>query len=783
MRFSIFLPISVVGVAILIGGNISIQAQVPTVISYQGILTDANGIALPDGEYDVTFQLYAQPTGGAALWSETQRIRMEKGVFNVILGSVNALNGVDFSQPLWLGITVAGQEEFRPRVQLTAVPYSLMAKRVEQDAIGTFEIADGSITLSKINTEGASKGQIMKFDGDRLVWDWDLAAAFTLPFQDTVTLTDVPAFWIVQKGVAPVARFEARNDGAGSVLEVISEGPAPAIEVENRFPVRFDASAIRAVSEGIAPTIYVSNTGDLADGSAIVAYSESDPQNNDPSAGSATIVAAHGEGWGAAIEASNFGKGGAAELYVDTSSRSVTLNVESFSRYHSTVARFAYGPVAGNYTPNRPVVEIWKRGHASDALRVIDSLGSGYTAAFYKPRDAQTGQLRNKAVLYAEGATDRYFDAPIARLKQTGSGYGLMVDLTDSGSVAAGVVVQHQGRGTGVKVVTERLQESLQTPDIEASFYVENRSHSSSPVVFVYNKSNNSTGVALDVLQRGGGIALRVVRADTSHSTSAALFKGWTNGTPGSDPYADDAVVRIESDYLGFVAGVALSVKGGVVMESRGFFPALRLRANPPMITALVVDTGSVEFGDDLQVDGSINSDTRITVGGVGLNSVVIQRTFTQFPGDLSVGGNVGISGNLTVSGTITKGGGSFRIDHPLDPENKYLYHFFVESSEMKNVYDGIVVCDQRGEAVVELPEWFEALNEDFRYQLTCVGGYAPVYIKEEIRDNRFVIAGGKPGLKVSWQVTGIRKDKWALEHRMPIEQEKPRSQRMGVQR
>jgi hypothetical protein len=131
-------------------------------------------------------------------------------------------------------------------------------------------------------------------------------------------------------------------------------------------------------------------------------------------------------------------------------------------------------------------------------------------------------------------------------------------------------------------------------------------------------------------------------------------------------------------------------------------------------------------------------------------------------------------SGNLRCTGTLSKGSGTFVIDHPLDPENKYLYHSFVESPDMMNIYNGNVVLDERGEAVVTLPEWFEALNREFRYQLTCIGGFAQVYIAEEIRDNQFTIAGGTPGLKVSWQVTGVRQDPFAEAHRVQVEVDKP---------
>lgn len=131
--------------------------------------------------------------------------------------------------------------------------------------------------------------------------------------------------------------------------------------------------------------------------------------------------------------------------------------------------------------------------------------------------------------------------------------------------------------------------------------------------------------------------------------------------------------------------------------------------------------------------------------------------------------------GNVYVSGTLSKTAGSFKIDHPLDPANKYLSHSFVESPDMKNIYDGIATLDANGEAVVTLPAWFEALNKDFRYQLTSIGAPGPgLYIAEEVSGNHFKIAGGVRNGKVSWQVTGIRHDAYANAHRIPVEEDKP---------
>ena len=104
--------------------------------------------------------------------------------------------------------------------------------------------------------------------------------------------------------------------------------------------------------------------------------------------------------------------------------------------------------------------------------------------------------------------------------------------------------------------------------------------------------------------------------------------------------------------------------------------------------------------------------------------------------------------GDVQINGTLYKSAGSFKIDHPLDPANKYLSHSFVESPDMKNIYDGVAELDGSGEAWIELPEYFEALNRDFRYQLTCISGFAPVYIAKKIAGNRFKIAGALPDWK-----------------------------------
>jgi hypothetical protein len=194
---------------------------------------------------------------------------------------------------------------------------------------------------------------------------------------------------------------------------------------------------------------------------------------------------------------------------------------------------------------------------------------------------------------------------------------------------------------------------------------------------------------------------------------------------------------------------------------------------------ALVVK-GISEFENKTEIDPGPVVEIQCTTieghGGMGLKCTHKKGTAVWADGPVAglFWGNVEVSWDLTVRNSIRKGGGGFRIDHPLDPANKYLNHGFVESPDMKNVYDGVVILDGNGEATVELPNWFEEVNEEFCYQLTAIGTPSPnLYIAEEISNNRFRIAGGMENMKVSWQVTGIRKDPWAKNNSLPVEQDK----------
>ena len=139
--------------------------------------------------------------------------------------------------------------------------------------------------------------------------------------------------------------------------------------------------------------------------------------------------------------------------------------------------------------------------------------------------------------------------------------------------------------------------------------------------------------------------------------------------------------------------------------------------------------------------------------------------------GSGGIAGN--FNGNVTITGTLSAATKNFKIDHPLDPANKYLVHASVESSEMMNIYTGNVITDAQGEARVQLPDWFEAVNTDFRYQLTVIGQFAQAIVSSEVQNHEFAIRSSVPNVKVSWQITSVRQDAFAKANPLVVEEEK----------
>jgi len=300
-------------------------------------------------------------------------------------------------------------------------------------------------------------------------------------------------------------------------------------------------------------------------------------------------------------------------------------------------------------------------------------------------------------------------------------------------------------------------------------------SGSGSSGTFVFQLTNNAAGPGIAATSAGNGVS-------GFSSGGHGVYGRAGSETPFLPNHAAGVFGESASGYgvVGFstsAAGVQGESTSGYGVEGRS-------------TSSLGVYGGSgsqvgVEGGSETG-DGVLGSTSGSTAAGVrAINDGNATRAClacgpggTASAGDFT--GNVYVHGNLNVSGSVSKGSGSFKIDHPLDPENQYLSHSFVESPDMMNIYNGNVVTDDHGLAVVELPAWFEALNRDFRYQLTVIGGgtWARARVAREIDGNAFVIETDVPHIRVSWQVTGIRHDPFAEVHRVPVEEDKPEGER-----
>jgi len=268
----------------------------------------------------------------------------------------------------------------------------------------------------------------------------------------------------------------------------------------------------------------------------------------------------------------------------------------------------------------------------------------------------------------------------------------------------------------------------------------------------VYNTGN---GAAIYASTNGGGDAA-IVGEDPSGGLAGV--RGYSSGSYGVLGYSD--------------SGYGVLGQGGNVGVRAESFTGTGLEAVSSGGGLAISAQGRVEINGNVEIQGTGNYALTCTGATTG-----IQGGGTSF--GVEGYGYYGIFGVTNGSGyggyfpgrlyaqTLEKGSGSFKIDHPLDPENKYLYHSFVESPDMMNVYNGNITTDANGLATIELPDYFETLNRDFRYQLTCIGTFAQVIVEREVSQNSFTVRSDKPNVKVSWQVTGIRQDPHANKFRI----------------
>jgi hypothetical protein len=341
-------------------------------------------------------------------------------------------------------------------------------------------------------------------------------------------------------------------------------------------------------------------------------------------------------------------------------------------------------------------------------------------------------------------------DAPGLKISQAGEGYAAEFSI-DSMASGSAVKATTMGMGYGVEAIGAANASGLWAQSWGNGTALVARAEGDGVVADFMTKSESSSQNTVSILNKGKGMALDVRSTDTSSNSPVLRSKTSHYG----------AAIQAESEGGGY-ALVATATNGAEVAFIHQAYastmaPALKVYHEGGL------GKPAAEFRGDVYVQGGsyYNGPLNLT-GPLGVT------------GPTTLSGPVTISGPVNISGNVTKSSGNFMIDHPLDPENKLLFHSFVESDQMMNLYSGKVVLDESGQAEIQLPEWFSALNAEVLYQLTPIGKPAPgLFVSRELENGLFAIAGGQPGQKVSWQLTGVRQDAYAKTHPMQVEVEK----------
>jgi hypothetical protein len=792
--------------------------SIPQMLSYQGKLTDTLGVPVGDTLHAIRFMLYAQATGGSAFWQEDQEVRTKGGLFSVLLGAVTAIDSVPSAGALYLGMAIGGGAELVPRLRVASSAYSYLAARAsnadllqgrdtaaldvryvnegQANAVTSPMIANGTIAAADLSQMGAASGQVMKWTG--AAWQ---------PRNDSVG------------GGGGAADSAWVRQGSDSVLYTIRYLGIARGGASNTL---YGNQAFTHVNLGVACTTGTNgqnyNYSTVGGGHA-----------NTASGTEATIAGGYGSiasGLQATVGGghANAATGSAATVvggYRDTASNGFATvgggdhNIASGSYAAvagggSNTAIGYYATVGGGYGDTAQAdwggVFSGRNNRAGDAASDTGAaiVGGGYNSATGVWSFVGGGRGNAASGNYAT-IGGGYADTVRAYRGGVSSGrYNLAGDATDDTAVI--VCGGDSNRATGKF-------------DFIGGGYHNNASNNYSVIAGGRNNTVNgpqaSVGGGWSNLVSGWHSVIAGGKNNTASGTSSAVSGGEYNVASGywsivSGGYADTApgyyggVFSGRNNLAGDAAeDTGATVAGGGNNRATGMWSfigggqhntASGIRAT---VGGGYGDTASeynATVGGGFQNGASGNS---ATVGGGAWNAA--SGDFSAVAGgsedtcaeaygfatnehsivpsgyynSAAFNGQTATASNQLRCGTLSKTGGSFTIDHPLDPHGKILNHYFVESPDMSNLYSGSVMLDATGRGEVRLPDYFDALNRNPRVQLTGVGT-SDVFVAEDISRNRFAV-GGKPGAKVYWQVTGDRKDVSAevIRRIMPVEQHK----------
>ncbi|GAB4279547.1 MAG: hypothetical protein Kow0068_03570 [Marinilabiliales bacterium] len=388
-----------------------------------------------------------------------------------------------------------------------------------------------------------------------------------------------------------------------------------------------------------------------------------------------------------------------------------------------------------------------------------------------------TGGTLDDAYNYGGNGAGRIINADYGAVQinlstTTGGTEGLSVisSAGTSGIPTSSIYAENSAYGGGIYSITNNAANPYNS--IEGSSNSNNQY--TSAVAGYYDGTGQGVGVYGNVYNAGSSGVSGVMGVNNRTNGGYGVYGSGFNGCVGETNYAAGVGIWGQNYYAsgsgsgcGVVGDGNYGVWGQTTYGPSGVF-GLNTRTDGGHGVWGQGFNGVV--GESTQINGygvwgsnSATTDPGIGVAGIGVTGIAGQSTNLSLSYGVYSFDDAGIFNQLDVGGNFWAGGTkSFVIDHPMDPDNKLLLHYCIESPEVLNMYRGTVTLDNNGEATVVLPDYFDKINKNFSYHLTPVGASAPdLFIKQEINNNSFVIAGGKPNMKVSWVVYSERYDEY----------------------